>query len=55
MKFVLPQNLLRGACSQKVSKNLIFFLDQVALPKSGLATPCTFSPLGIKNPLAYQP
>jgi hypothetical protein len=48
MKFVLPESILQGADSQKVSKNLLKkFENQVALPKSGLATPGTSSPLGI--------
>jgi hypothetical protein len=33
MKFVLLQSLYRGACSQKVSKNLKIKWDQVTLPK----------------------
>jgi hypothetical protein len=48
MKFVLTQSLLQGACSQKVSENLKVIWDQVTLPKSGLVTPSTFSPLGVK-------
>jgi hypothetical protein len=48
MKFVLLRSLLWDACSQKVSKNLKIKWGQVTLPKTGLVTPCTFSPLGVK-------
>jgi hypothetical protein len=49
MKFVLTQNLLQGTCSKKVSKNKKIERYQVTLPKSGLVTPSTFSPLGVKG------
>jgi hypothetical protein len=49
MKFVLPQSLFRGACSQKVSKNLKIKWDQVTLPKTGLFLVGTNGPLGIKG------
>jgi hypothetical protein len=47
MKFVLTRCLWRDASSQKVSKNLKIVWDQVTLPKTGLVTPRTFSPLGV--------
>jgi hypothetical protein len=47
MKYVLPWSLLRDACSEKVPKNLKRIWDQVMLLKSGLATPGTFSTLGV--------
>jgi hypothetical protein len=47
MKYVLPQNLLRGAFSQKNSKKINW--DQVTLLKTGLSAVQTFGPLGIKN------
>jgi hypothetical protein len=49
MKFVLMQSLQRDASSQNVSKNLKILYDQVTLPKTGLVTPRTFSPLGVKE------
>jgi hypothetical protein len=48
MEFVLLQSLLRDTSSQKVSKNLKIKWFQVTLPKTGLVTPCTFGPLGVK-------
>jgi hypothetical protein len=47
MKFILPQSLFQGACSQKVSKNLKIKWDQVMLPKTGLSAIPTFGPLGV--------
>jgi hypothetical protein len=37
MKIVPPQSLFRGACLQKVSKNLKLKWDEVTLPKTGLS------------------
>jgi hypothetical protein len=51
MKFVFLQSLFRGACLQKVSKNLKIKWNQVMLPKSGLSIPCTHGPLGMKDTL----
>jgi hypothetical protein len=48
MKFVLTRSLQRDASLQKYSKNLKIVLDQVTLPKTGLVTPRTFIPLGVK-------
>jgi hypothetical protein len=48
MKFILPQSLFRGACSQKTLKNLKKFQDQVMLPKSHLF------PIGIDGPLEVK-
>jgi hypothetical protein len=45
---VLPQSSFRGACSQKVSKNLKIKLDQATLPNTGLFVIWTFGPLGVK-------
>jgi hypothetical protein len=47
MKFILTQSLLQDACLQKVSKNLKIKWGQVTVPKTGLVTLSTFSPLGV--------
>jgi hypothetical protein len=49
MKFVLPWSLLRGASSQKVSKNLKIVWDQVTLPNIGSSTVQILGPLGVNE------
>jgi hypothetical protein len=48
MKFVLPQSLFQGACSQKVLKNLKIKCEKVMLSKTSLSAVPTFSLLGVK-------
>jgi hypothetical protein len=53
MKFVLTRSLWRDASSQIISKNLKIKWGQVTLPKTGLVTPCTFSPFGVNMLKAF--
>jgi hypothetical protein len=48
MKFVLLQSLLQDAFFFLNSKNLKIKWGQVTLSKSGLSTPSTHGPLGVK-------
>jgi hypothetical protein len=49
MEFVLLWSLYWGTFSQKIPKNLKIKWDQVTLPKAGLSSLGTISPLGVKK------
>jgi hypothetical protein len=53
MKFVLIRSFLPDACLQKSFKFLKIKRGQVTLPKTGLMTPCTFSPLEVNPYTSY--
>ena len=54
MKFILPQSLFQGACSQIVSKKEKEKKDQVILPKTRFSLVGTNSPLGLKFWISFM-
>jgi hypothetical protein len=55
MKFVLPQSLLQGASSQKVSKNPKIYCIHSSLPKNAKSHFGFLGPLGVKCSVIEYP